>query len=135
MAVILNCRFTTTINYHDSLHGLLVGRGTGTATLKVMLLQQVAALREAVFRALFLYLQKAYDALDRYRCLDFLEGYGMGPMALHLLHSYWERLKMVEQAGGYYRSPYRGERRFTQGNPLQPTIFNEVMNAVVYHWE
>ena len=37
--VILNCRFTASITYHDSLHGFWAGRGTGTATLEFKLLQ------------------------------------------------------------------------------------------------
>ena len=67
VAVILNQRFTTTITYHNFLHIFRAGRGTGTATLNVKLLQQVAALREAVLYAVFLDLHKAYYALDRYR--------------------------------------------------------------------
>ena len=45
VAVILNCRFTSSITYHDALHGFRAGRGTGTATLEVKLLQQLAAMR------------------------------------------------------------------------------------------
>ena len=63
VAVILNCRFTIAITYHDSLHGFRSGCGTGTATLEVKLLQKVATLREAVLHAIFLDLHKAYDAL------------------------------------------------------------------------
>ena len=33
VAAILHCRLTTAITYHDALHGLQAGRGTGTATL------------------------------------------------------------------------------------------------------
>ena len=49
------------------------------------MLQQVAALREALVHAIFLDLHKAYDALDRYRCLDIPELYGMGTRYLRLL--------------------------------------------------
>ena len=65
--VILNCRFTVTITYHDFLNIFRAGRGTGTATLEVKLLQKVAALREAVLHAIFLDLNKDYDDLDRSR--------------------------------------------------------------------
>ena len=54
VVIIINCCFTTAITYHDFLHGFLVGRGMGTATLEVKLLKQVAVLREAVLRAIFL---------------------------------------------------------------------------------
>ena len=48
MAVILNCRLTSSITFHDVLHGFRAGRGTGTATLEAKLLQQLAAMREEV---------------------------------------------------------------------------------------
>ena len=72
VAAILNRRFTASITYHDFLHGFRAGRGTGTATLEAKLLQQLAALREEVLYVIFLDLHKAYDALDRSRCLEIL---------------------------------------------------------------
>ena len=48
VAVILNLRLTSSITFHDVLHGFLAGRGTGTATLEAKLLQQLAAMREEV---------------------------------------------------------------------------------------
>ena len=98
---ILNCRFTASITYHDVLHGFRAGHGTGTANLKAKLLQQLAAMREEVFYVILLDLRKAYDALDRSRCLEILEGYGVGPKSRRLLTRYWHRLTMVAQAGGY----------------------------------
>ena len=68
-AVVLNCRLTASITYHNFLHGLQEGRGTGTATLEANLLHQLSALREEVLYTIFLDLHKAYDALDRSRCL------------------------------------------------------------------
>ena len=83
---------------------------------------------------IFLYLHKAYDALDRSRCLKILEGYGVGPNARRLLTNYWRRLIMVARAGGYYGTDFGGERGVMQGNPLPPTIFNMIVDAVVRHW-
>ena len=40
---------------------------------------------------------------------------------------------MVARAGGYYREAFKGARGVTQGNPLSPTIFNVVVDAVVRH--
>ena len=79
VAEILNRRFTSSIAYHDFLHGLRAGSGTGTATLEAKLLQQLAAFRGQVLYGIFLDLHKAYVALDRSRCLVILEGYGVRP--------------------------------------------------------
>ena len=72
--------------------------------------------------------------LDRSRCLEILEGYGVGPKSRRLLTNYWRCLTMVARAGGYYGTSFRGERGVTQGDPLSPTIFNVVVDAVVRHW-
>ena len=57
-------------------------------------------MREEVLYVFFLDLTKAYDTLDRSRCLDILEGYGVGPGARRLLQNYWRRLTMVARADG-----------------------------------
>ena len=95
MAVILNRRLTSSITFHAVLHGFRAGCGTGTATLEAKLLQQLAAMREEVLYVIFLDLTKAYDALDRSRCLGILEGYSVGPGARRLLSNYWRRLTMA----------------------------------------
>ena len=83
---------------------------------------------------IFLDLTKAYDALDRSRCLGILEGYGVGPGARRLLHNYWHRLTMAARAEGYYGKTFKGERGVTQGDPLSPTIYNMVVDTFVRHW-
>ena len=88
VAVILNRRFTSSITFHDVLHGFRAGRSTGTATLEAKLISQLAAMREEVLYVLFLDRTKSYDALDRSRCLEILEGYGFGPSARRLLTTY-----------------------------------------------
>ena len=89
VAVILDLCFTSYITYHKSLHGFRAGCSTGTSTLKVKLIKQVMSMRDEVLHAIFLELQKAYNALDRYRCLDILKGYDVRPRALRLLCRYW----------------------------------------------
>ena len=101
LAEILNLRLTASITFHDFLHGFREGRGTGTATLKAKLLQQLAALREEVLYVIFLDLHKAYNALDRSRCLDILERYGVAPRSRRILQTYWRRLAVVVNAGVY----------------------------------
>ena len=72
VVAILNRRFTSSITYHNALHGFRACHGTGNFTLEAKLLQQLAALREEVFYVIFLDLTKAYDVLDRSRCLEII---------------------------------------------------------------
>ena len=62
------------IEFHDCLHGFLKGRGTGTAGLEAKLAQQFAYIEQAALYSTFIDLKKAYDAMDRERCLELLEG-------------------------------------------------------------
>ena len=133
-AVILHRRLTTGLQLHDALHGFWEGCGTGTATLEANLLQQLAAMREEILYVIFLNLTKAYDALDRSRSLEILKGYGVGGRVWKMLREYWERTTMVARAGSYYGKGFKGGRGVTQGDPLSPTIFNVVVDAVVRHW-
>ena len=48
--------------------------------------------------------------------------------------TYWRRLTMVARLAGYYGTAFGGERGLTQSDPLSPTIFNVVVDAVVRHW-
>ena len=87
-ATILNRRLMASITFHNFLHGFWAGRGTCTAILESKLIQQLAALREEVLYVIFLDLHEVYDALDRSRCLEILEGYGVGPRSRRILQTY-----------------------------------------------
>ena len=69
LTVIINLYLVTTIQFHDVLHGLQVGREIGTASLRAKLLQLLMAMREEVLYNIFLDFNKLYDTLDRDRCL------------------------------------------------------------------
>ena len=69
---LLNRRLTPEIKIQDLLHGFRSVQGIGTAALESNILQYLVAMREAVLFGAFFDLQKAYDALDRDRCLDIL---------------------------------------------------------------
>ena len=83
---------------------------------------------------IFLDLTKSYDALDRSRSLEILKGCGVGDRLQRLLREYWDKTMMVARAGGYSRKGFKGGRGVTKGDPLSPTIFNVVVDAVVRHW-
>ena len=134
MVVILHRLLTMGLQLHDVLHEFREGRGTGTATLEAKLLQQLAAMREEVLYVIFLGLTKAYYSLDRSQSLEILKGYGVGERVRRMLKVYWERTTVVARAGSYYGKGFKGGRGVTQGDPLSPTIFNVVVDAVVRHW-
>jgi len=56
----------------------------------VGLAQQLAFLEQEALHSVFIDLKKAYDAMDRERCLEILEGYGVGPNMLRLLEHFWD---------------------------------------------
>ena len=110
------------------------GRDTGTATLEAKLLQQLVALREEVLYVIFLDLTKAYDALDKSRCLEILEGYGVGPNARRLMINYWRRLTMVLREGGLPRNGIRRrERRVALRHVSLPSECRSVVTPLSDH--
>ena len=54
----------------------------------------------------------------------------MGPRARRLLHTYWDHITMVNRAGGYYDTVFKGCQGATQRRPLSLTIFNVLVDAV-----
>jgi hypothetical protein len=66
------------ITLHNSLHGCLAGRGTGTGIIKAKLAQQLAHLEQTPFFGVFINLKKAFDTMDQGRCLTILTLHGVG---------------------------------------------------------
>ena len=108
--VTLNSQFTFSIAFHDVLHGLQAGRGTGTSTLKAKLLQQLTSIREEFLYVIFLDLNNPYDALDRKIFMNIMEGYNVETWTRHILRKYWYRLWMVARVRGYYWAGFKGLR-------------------------
>ena len=78
---------------------------------------------------IFLDLHKTYDALDRYRLLEILEGYGFLPGTCCLLCEYCDRLRMMAHMGGYYEANFKIFLGVIQGNQLPPKILNVVVDG------
>ncbi len=123
-----------TINLHDSLHGCLAGRGTGMGIIEGKLAQQLAHLEQRPFFGVFLDLKKAFDAMDRDRCLAILALHGVGPQLIRLIRSFWESATNVCQAKGNYGRPFKAGRGVTQGGPLSAKLFNILVDGVVREW-
>jgi hypothetical protein len=83
------------IELHESLHGCRNKRGTGTAVIEAKLAQQLAHLEQTPFYGIFLDLKKAFDAINRERCLEILGGYDVGPNMLRLINQFWSSADMV----------------------------------------
>ena len=86
------------LDYHDCLHGLLAGQGTGTATTEVKLAQQLAYIEQVTLYGVFINLRKAYDAMERGRCLEILKAYGVGPKMLRVIGFFWDYAVLVCRA-------------------------------------
>ena len=124
----------SSIKFHDCLHGFLSGRGTGTATTEVKLTQQLAYLEQAPLYGIFIDLKKAYDAMDRERCMEIMRGYGVGPNILRLIQFFWDNAELVCRASGVFGRPFKARRGVPQGGPVSPRIFNIMVDAIVREW-
>ncbi len=122
------------IELHDSLHGYRNKRETGTAIIEAKLAQQLLYLELKPFYGVFLDLRKAFNAMDWERCIMLLEGYGAGPLMIRLICGYWRNAIMVCRAAGYYGTAFKASHSVTQGGPLSATLFNIVVDAVVWEW-
>jgi hypothetical protein len=119
------------IQLHDTPHGCLAQRGTGTACIEAKLAQQLSYLELQPFYGVFLDLRKAFDVMDRERCIMILEEYSVGPRMVRLIRNYWRDAIMVCRASGNYGQPFKAGRGVTQGNPLLAKLFNILVDAVV----
>ena len=72
--------------------------------------------------------------MERSICLEILEVYGVGPQIYQLLWTYWSWMRIAAKSGGYYGEACTDAQGMTQGDPLPPTIFNAVVDAVLLHW-
>ncbi len=119
---------------HEALHRCQIGHGTGTGILEVKLAQQLAHLEQEPFYRVFLDLKKAFDAMDRERCLLILGGYGTGPNMVRLIRNFWWDATMVCRESGNYGGLFCAGQGVTQGGPLSAKLFNILVDAVVREW-
>ena len=93
--------------------------------------QQLAGrAHEPLFRV-FIDVRKAYDSVDRERCMEILRGYGLRSKLQMLLQWYWDAHKVVPKYGKFFGRPFHMDRGVKQGDLVSLTIFNIVVVAVV----
>ena len=91
-------------------------------------------MREEVLYKIFLDLHKNYGTLDRGLFLEIIAAYGVGPRSIQIIWRHWDCLTMVKSIGGYFGAPFKGQRSMTQGELPPITIFNVVVDTVLWHW-
>ena len=90
-AVVANCWIKRSVTLHDALHGFRAGRGTGTVPLESKLVQQLAGISHEPLFQVLVDLCKAYDLLDRGRCMDILQENEMGHHMARLIPHHWDK--------------------------------------------
>ena len=119
------------LDYHDCLHGFLVGHDTGIPATEVKLVQQLAYIEQVPLYGVFINLGKVYDAMDRGRCLKILHAYGVDLKMLKVIGYFWDHAVLVCRTGGCYGKSFQLRRGVTQGGPFPPGIFNTMVDAIV----
>jgi hypothetical protein len=119
------------INFHPCLHGGMPKREMGTAMTEAKLAQQLAWVEQEPLFQVFVDLCKAYDHLNRTKCLEIMIGYGVGPKLLPPQEKFWDQAEMVCRAGGSFDKPFAAFRGVTQGGPLSSLMFNVCVDAVI----
>ena len=85
----VNCWINQIVTLDDVLRGFRAGRGMGTATLEAKLLHQLAGISHELLFQVFLDVQKAYNSLDRGRCVEILRGHGIRQNMVRLIAHHW----------------------------------------------
>ena len=115
--LVLNARMKKGVDLYDSLHEFWEGRETGTVTLEATLDQKLTVLDHEPLFQVFLDARKAYEYLERERCMDILKGYRLVLNMARLLRNYREKQKIFLKEGKFTGRPFVTGRGFTQGDP------------------
>ena len=122
------------LQYHDALHGLRSGRGTGKATMELKLSQELSSIDHDPLFLVFLDLQKEYSTMDRENLIHTLEEYSAGTRMCRLLETLWSHQKLLPRHNGYHKLALPTTQRMTQIGLISPTLFNVVVDNVIRTW-
>ena len=112
-SIFVNCCLKRGVVLYDALHGFREGHGTGMATLEANLEQYLSGFAHEPLFQVFLDFLKAYNLLERGRCLEILRGYGLGPNLTLLLKNYWKQHRIVSNLVKCLRTSFKTGRGVT----------------------
>ena len=95
------------IPLHDALHGFRQERGCGTGIMEAKLVQQLAFLEQCPLYRTFLDLRKAYDAMDRDRCLKISVECRGGAKTTRLIRCFWDEGILICKAASCYGTIFK----------------------------
>ena len=98
--------------------------------MEAKLEQQLTGIFHEKLFQVFLYVRKTYGSLDQGRCMEILREYVLGPQLQQLLQRYWDGQRVVTKSGKCYGRPFSMGIGVTQGDPVSPTLFNIIVDAV-----
>ena len=76
-------------------------------------------------------MSKSYDSMDRRKYMYIMRGYRLGTHLKRTIQGFWDNHVVVPKAGRFCGRPLGTEIGVTQGDPVSPTIFNIVADAVL----
>ena len=82
---VINWQIGVEVQFNNIIHGFQAGQGTCTNSLKDKLIQHLTAMREEVLYEVLLDLWKAYDSLDRERCMEIIAENVVSPQTERIL--------------------------------------------------
>ena len=132
ITTIINNRLRTAIWLHDYLYDFSQGWGMGVTTLAGKLVQQLSGICHKPLLRIFLDVKKAYNSLDQARLMETLQVYGLGKNPQRPLERFWEGHTVATRAGGYNGFPFNTYLGVNQWGPVSHTIFNIVVDGVVW---
>ena len=130
---VVNFHIEVAVYFHNKISKFRSGIIMVTASLEFSLLHHLMVMMDKFLYKVLLYLQKSYDALDRECCMKNLVGYSIRPRMAKILLIYWVHLFVETHTGKHFGAPFQVLLRFSREEPLSPTIFKMVMDAVIFH--